>query len=242
MTNQKGSWDTADTDVSVTDGQINGTAYFVQEAMKADQLVVSAKSADGVGLYVVDAAAEGVEIIADAIVDLTRNQARIQFNNVAATKVAAPGVGDVALAKAMPAILCVTSADMVGSGEWLLQTTTEYATTRVQFERPIGFFQAVKHPLVNVMIAIDQAKSLTYTVTCAVEEEPEKAEELARMAKSSASDMAAFSASRAVQFHGGIGFTWECFVQLYFKRQMHNQVLFGDSKYQRFRLAEKLIG
>ena len=131
---------------------------------------------------------------------------------------------------------------MVGGGEWLLQTTTEYATTRVQFDRPLGFFQAVKHPLVNVMIDIDQAKSLTYNAACAYDEEPENAERLARMAKSAASDMAIFSASRAVQFHGGIGFTWECYVHLFFKRQMHNQVLYGDAKYQRAKLADLLMG
>ena len=92
------------------------------------------------------------------------------------------------------------------------------------------------------MIEIDQAKSLTYNAACAIDEEPENAEKLARMAKSAASDMAVFSASRAVQFHGGIGFTWECYVHLYFKRQMHNQILFGDARYQRSKLAEILMG
>ncbi|BFM16901.1 acyl-CoA dehydrogenase family protein [Maricurvus nonylphenolicus] len=242
MTNQKGSWETTDTDVSVINGKLSGTAYFVQDAQKADLLIVSAASSDGISLYAVDSNAEGINIIADGIIDLTRDQAHIVFDQVTATEIAGPGQGDKALTKAMPAILCITSADMVGAGEWLLQTTTEYATTRVQFERPIGFFQAVKHPLVNVMLEIDQAKSLTYAAACAYEEAPEQAEELSRMAKSRASDMAVFSANRAVQFHGGIGFTWECFVHLYFKRQMHNQVLYGDGKYQREKLAEHLIG
>jgi len=142
----------------------------------------------------------------------------------------------------MPAILCVISADMVGAGEWLLQTTAEYAKTRVQFDHPLGFFQAVKHPLVNVMIDIDRAKSLTYNAGCAVDEDPGDAMRLARMAKSAASDMAVFSSSRAVQFHGGIGFTWECHVHIFFKRQMHNHVLYGDGKYQRAKLATLLMG
>ena len=142
----------------------------------------------------------------------------------------------------MPAILCIVSADMVGAGEWLLQTTVEYAKTRIQFDHPLGFFQAVKHPLVNVMLQIDNAKSLTYQAACAFDHSPEKAEDSARMAKSEASDMAVFSSSRAVQFHGGIGFTWECYVHLFFKRQMHNQVMYGDAKYQRAELANSIIG
>tara|TARA_R110002072_G_scaffold51389_7_gene137955 strand:+ start:9447 stop:10577 length:1131 start_codon:yes stop_codon:yes gene_type:complete len=240
ITNEKGSWQATDTGVTAKDGKLSGTAYFVQDALKADVLVVSADSGNGVALYRVDPAADGVTIHADAIIDLTRDQAHISFDGAAAELLDAKGAE--ALTKAMPAILCITSADMIGSGEWLLQTTTEYAQTRVQFDRPLGFFQAVKHPLVNVMLAIDAAKSLTYNAACAIEEEPENALKLARMAKSAASDMAVFSSSRAVQFHGGIGFTWECFVHLFFKRQMHNHILYGDGKYQRALLADMLIG
>jgi alkylation response protein AidB-like acyl-CoA dehydrogenase len=240
VTNEKGSWDAADTDVTESGGKLSGTAYFVQDAQKADVLIVSAKTSQGVSLYRVDPAADNVTIHADGIIDLTRDQAHIEFTGAEAELLEADGAK--ALERALPAILCITSADMIGSGEWLLQTTTEYAKTRVQFERPLGFFQAVKHPLVNVMLAIDSAKSLTYNAACAIDEEPEEALRLARMAKSAASDMAVFSSSRAVQFHGGIGFTWECFVHLFFKRQMHNHILYGDGKYQRAKLADELIG
>jgi len=242
ITNKQGSWNALDTDVSVEGDKLRGTAYYVQDARKIEQLVVSAKNENGVGLYMVDINAEGVNLIPDSIVDLTRDQAHIELNNVSAMELATPGTGNTAIDKAMPAILCIVSADMVGAGEWLLQTTVEYAKTRVQFDRPLGFFQAVKHPLVNVMLDIDRAKSLTYNAACAVDTDPESAEKFARMAKSQASDMAVFSSSRAVQFHGGIGFTWECFVHLFFKRQMHNQVLYGDAKYHRAHLANMLIG
>ena len=240
ITNEKGSWEAADTDVSANGDTLTGTAYFVQDAQKADVLVVSAKTETGVALYRVDPTAAGVTLHADGIIDLTRDQAHITFDGAAAELLATDGAE--ALTKALPAILCITAADMIGSGEWLLQTTTEYAQTRVQFDRPLGFFQAVKHPLVNVMLAIDAAKSLTYNAACAIDEEPETALKLARMAKSAASDMAVFSSSRAVQFHGGIGFTWECYVHLFFKRQMHNHILYGDGKYQRAQLADLLMG
>ncbi|MBV1877305.1 MAG: acyl-CoA/acyl-ACP dehydrogenase [Pseudomonadales bacterium] len=242
ITNEKGSWEGSDTDVEFIDGKLSGTAYFVQDARKSEILVVAAKSAAGVGLYVVNADSTGITIEADSIIDLTRDQAHITFDKVSATEVAAAGDGDSAINQAMPSILCITAADMVGTGEWLLQTTVDYASTRIQFDRPLAFFQAVKHPLVNVMLAIDAAKSLTYNAACAISQEPENGEKLARMAKSAASDMAVFSSSRAIQFHGGIGFTWECFVHLFFKRQMHNQVLYGDAKYQRAKLADLLMG
>ena len=243
ITNQEGSWDASATDVSVNnDGSLSGTAYFVQDAKKVAQLVVSAASDKGVGLYLVDTTAGGVQIAADGIIDLTRDQAHIEFSNASAIELAAPGTGNLAIDQAMPAILSIVSADMVGAGEWLLQTTVEYAKTRVQFDRPLGFFQAVKHPLVNVMLDIDRSKSLAYNAACAYDTDPDNALRLAHMAKSQAGDMAVFSASRAVQFHGGIGFTWECFVHLFFKRQMHNQVLFGDAKYHRALLADMVMG
>ena len=247
ITNQQGSWEPTDTDVNIDNGQLNGTAWFVQDARKAEGLVVSARSAAGVGLYYVATDADGVTIAADGIIDLTRDQAHISFAGVTAIEVAAPGTGDTALAHALPAIQAVIAADMVGAGEWLLQTTVEYTNTRVQFDRPLGFFQAVKHPLVNVMLDIDRAKSLAYSAACAIDSDPERQEwantvKLAHMAKANASDMAVFASSRAVQFHGGIGFTWECYVHLFFKRQMHNQMLFGDAKYHRAILADMLIG
>ncbi len=109
---------------------------------------------------------------------------------------------------------------------------------RTQFDRLIGFFQAVKHPIVNVMIDVDRARSLTYAAACAIDSEPAEALRLARMAKAAASDAASFASSRSIQLHGGIGFTWECDVHIYVKRQKHNQFYFGDGPYQRAKIAE----
>ncbi len=249
ITNRHGSWDHEDTDVRVRASAglltLEGTAHYVQEAQKAEFFVVKAQAAEGVGLYIVDARAPGVRIVPDAIVDLTRDQGQVDFGGVtvpAHACIAKPGEGAKALAAAWPAMLLAVTADMVGAAEWQLQTTAEYARTRVQFDRPLGFFQAVKHPLVDMMLAIDEARSLLYDAAWAYDHAPEETDVCARMAKASASDMAAYCSGRSVQLHGGIGFTWECAVQLYFKRQKHNEVLFGDGSFQRAVLAEQLLG
>lgn len=247
ITNAEGSWEPEDTDVTATASAggvtLDGTASYVQDARKAGFFVVSAKSKQGVGLYAVPADTPGVTIRPDRIVDLTRDQARVTFAGVPVAKdgiVAAAPDGVAALRAATPAILTVIAADMGGAGEWQLQTTAEYARIRKQFDHPIGFFQAVKHPIVNMMLAVDDCRSQALNAACAIDTEPARAELLARMAKASASDAAAFCSNRSVQLHGGIGFTWEADVHIWFKRQLHNQQLFGDGLYQRAKIAEKL--
>jgi alkylation response protein AidB-like acyl-CoA dehydrogenase len=240
LVNSRGSWEPEDTDVEFAGGKLTGVASFVQDAQKVDHFLVKAHSGDGPGLYWVAKDAAGVTVKPDAIVDLTRDQACVEFAGAEAVEVGSDALA--ALAAAMPAIWTMTAADMVGAGEWELQTTTEYARTRKQFDREIGFFQAVKHPLVDVMVEIDQSKSLVYNAACAFDHEPENATRYAHMAKASASDMAIFASGRAVQFHGGIGFTWECYVHLYFKRQNHNAALWGDGAWHRARLAAILMG
>lgn len=222
---------------------LRGAAAFVQDARKVELFVVSARTEDGLALLVVARDAAGLVIRPDRIVDLTHDQATLVFDGVtvpADAVVAAPGAGAAALDAALPALLTIAAADLCGAAEWQLQTTAEYARVRKQFGRAIGFFQAVKHPIVNMMCAVDRARSLTYAAAAAVDHDPGDALRLARMAKAAASDAAAFCADRSVQLHGGIGFTWECDVHLYFKRQKHNQLLWGDGAYHRARIAEAL--
>jgi alkylation response protein AidB-like acyl-CoA dehydrogenase len=240
ISDRGGSWYPGDCDVSYAQGVLNGTASFVQDPRKAERLLVSARGADGLQLFWVDATADGVSLLPDHIADLTRDQGRVSFDGVAAHRVAADGLA--ALEAAMPALWTLLAADMVGAAEWQLQTTAEYARSRRQFDRPLGFFQAVKHQLVDVMVRVDESKSLVYAAACAVDCEPARARSVAHMAKASASDAAAAAASRSVQCHGGIGFTWECHVHLYFKRQQHSRLLWGDAAWHRARLADLVIG
>ena len=238
-------WD--DTGITATksgkDFTLRGAASFVQDARKVGLFLVSAKAPDGLGLFAIPADAPGVKIRPDQIVDLTHDQATVELDGVtvpADAVVAAPGKAAAVLDAALPTILTIVAADLCGAAEWQLQTTAEYARVRSQFGHPIGFFQAVKHPIVNMMCAVDRARSLVYAAAATIDNDPKDALRLARMAKAAASDTAAFCADRSVQLHGGIGFTWECDVHLYFKRQKHHQLLWGDGTHHRARLAEAL--
>ena len=246
-TDKDGSLDPSRTDVTATRSGANlvleGTASFVQDASKVDAFLVSARDGASVVLVAVSKTAPGVTVMADRIVDLTRDQAHVRFERVsvpAEDVVATEGIDT--LTRATPFLLTLIAADLVGIAEWQLKTTCEYAKTRQQFERPIGAFQAVKHPLVDMMLGIDQARSLVYAAAAACDAESSRAMTLARMAKSKASDVGAFASGRSVQLHGGIGFTWECDVHIFFKRSMHGQALFGDGAYQRKMLADILVG
>jgi alkylation response protein AidB-like acyl-CoA dehydrogenase len=244
-TGEAADWESANADVTAGESGggfvLEGSAHFVQDARKAGFFVVAARAKGGTLLARVEADAPGLRIEADRITDLTRDQASLALAGVevkAADVLAPPGSADEAITKALPAILTLVAADVCGAGEWQLQTTAEYARTRKQFDHAIGFFQAVKHPIVNMMIDIDRAKSLVYAAACAIDHEPAQALRLARMAKAAASDAAQFLSGRSIQLHGGIGFTWECDVHIWAKRQQHNQFLWGDGTWHRARLAD----
>lgn len=247
ITDARGSWEPEDTDVTATEEdrglRLVGRACFVQDAFKAGALVVNARLGEERVLCAVPAEADGVRLSQDHIHDLTRDQATVAFQGVrvdASDVITRDAVR--ALGEAWPSLLVTVSADLCGSAEWQLQTTVEYAKTRKQFDRPIGFFQAVKHPLADAMVLIDRARSLVYNAACLVDIGDDGAPRAARMAKSAASDAGRFASDRSVQLHGGIGFTWESDVHLFFKRSMHDQALYGDSVHQRRKLADLVIG
>jgi len=241
---QFGSWDHGASELEIEGNRLNGSVHFVQDAQKVDYFLVNAKRDGDTTLLAVPANLGGLSIEPNTIIDLTRDQARLHFDQVQIEDmhvVSASGKGLEALHRATPAMLVMTSADMCGAAEWQLQTTAEYARTRKQFDRNLGFFQAVKHPLVDFMVAIDTARPLLYNAACAIDHEPDNAERYARMAKAAANDAAAFGSKKSVQLHGGIGFTWESFVHIYLKRQMHSQTLLGDAAWQREKLAELVL-
>jgi alkylation response protein AidB-like acyl-CoA dehydrogenase len=243
--NQHGSWEHDASELTFEEGKLSGTLYFVQDAQKVDYFLINAKRDGETTLIVVPANLPGLTIQPDTILDLTRDQASLKFDQAEIEEsqiVSIPGKAIEAMNTALPALLTLVCADMCGAAEWQLQTTAEYARTRKQFDRNLGFFQAVKHPLADFMVAIDLARSHLYNAVCAIDHEAGSAEQFARMAKSAANDAAGFGSKKSVQLHGGIGFTWESAVHIYLKRQLHSQTLWGDAAYQRQKLAELILG
>jgi alkylation response protein AidB-like acyl-CoA dehydrogenase len=247
ITPESGSWEPGDCGITATrqgnEYVLNGSAHFVQDAFKAELFVATARTGDELLLFTLPSDRLGASLEQNHIHDLTRDQGTLRLADVRlAPEEIVSHQGEGVLNCAWPGLLVLISADLCGTSEWQLQTTAEYAKTRKQFDHPLGFFQAVKHPLVNAMVEIDRARSLLYRAACCIDSGSPESPEAAYMAKSAASDAGAFTSDRSVQLHGGIGFTWECDVHIYFKRSMHNQALLGDGVHQRRKLADRLIG
>ena len=137
----------------------------------------------------------------------------------------------------------LVAAEATGSTAACLDTVVDYLKTRKQFGRLIGSYQALKHPTVDILCGMDAARSLIYHAATVVTDGPldTDAEIACRMAKAQAGDALIFAGDRAVQFHGGMGFTYECDAQLYIRRAQWSQQQFGDAYHHRKRLAALLL-
>lgn len=177
-------------------------------------------------------------------IDETRRSARVNFSGVRVPLDSLlPGDGRAALREMTLLGALLYAAEATGSASACLNLTVDYLKTRVQFGRPIGAYQALKHPAVEVLCALDAARSFIYHGAALVGEGllGEEAEVACRMAKAQASEALAFAADRAVQFHGGMGFTYECDAQLYIRRAQWSRQVFGDAYHHRKRLAALLL-
>jgi alkylation response protein AidB-like acyl-CoA dehydrogenase len=142
------------------------------------------------------------------------------------------------LARVIERATVALCAEMCGGAQKVLDMTTEYAKIRVAFGRPIGAYQGVKHKLADMLVDVENAKSLTYYAAWAVDERAPEAALAASMAKAYCTDAYREVASHGIQLHGGIGFTWEHDMHLYFKRAKSSEVTFGDATYHRERVAQ----
>jgi len=239
------SWDPADVQLqaSKTEGgfQITGRKSFVSDAGVADLIVCVAKVGSDLALFAVPAKASGVSIKPTAALDATRKLYDVTFESVtvAAEDVLATGeAARAALERSMQVGSLVVCADMLGGMQWIIENTAEYAKTRQQFGKVIGSFQAVQHMCADMLLWTESARSAIYFAAWALDAEPENAERAVATAKIYTSDASREVANRGMQVHGGIGFTWEHNLQLYYKRSKASEILFGDASYHRARLAD----
>jgi len=242
------SWDAAVVKLGAArDGghfSVTGRKLFVPDAATADLLICVARDGDGLALLPVERGAEGVHVRAMPSMDATRKVYEVGFEGVRVAGRDALGAdGDArrALEGALEVATAALCAEMVGGMQWVLDATVEYAKTRQQFGRPIGSFQAVQHQCADMLLMTESARSAAYYAAWALTEGDPAARGAVSVAKAYCSDAFREVANRGVQVHGGIGFTWEHDLQLYYKRSKSSETLFGDATFHRERLARLVV-
>ena len=209
-----------------------GSKQLVPFAELADLIVVGLA---GGKLGLVERGASGVEIGLVDAADLTRRLNDVTFSDAPCSVLD----GDAAAARHVRDVgLVLAAADAFGGGQRCVDMSVEYAKTREQFGVVIGQFQALKHQLANMALAMEPCRGLYWYAAHAIDHAPEEAERTAAIAKAHITDRFMQVARDAVEVHGGIGFTWECDVQIWFKRAMFDRAFLGNPAFHRERSVE----
>ena len=237
---------------------LKGTLRYVPDGHTADLLIVAARAENssgenGISLFVLPASTTGVQRTWLPTMDQTRKQAEIVLNNVEVSTSALlgdEGQGWPALNKTLQLAQIAVAAEQMGGAQQALDLTVEYTNGRYQFNRPVASFQGMKHKAADMMLKAESARSAVYYAACiaheALSEEGNAAlaaelPEAAAIAKAYCSDAFFFNAGCGIQMFGGVGFTWEYDIQLYFKRAKSSETLLGNGAYHREQLAKQLL-
>jgi len=229
--------------------KLSGTKLFVPDAHTADLLIVAGRApgstgAEGVSLFLVDAKAPGVSTTLLKTMDQTRKLCEVALRDVSvpAERLLGPaGQGWKLLERVTDRGKVGLCAEMCGGAQKVLEMSVDYAKVREQFGRPIGSFQAIQHKCANMLVEVESSKSATYYAAWAVANDVPEGPLAAAMAKAYCSDAYRHTAGEGIQIHGGIGFTWEHDMHIYFKRAKSSEVTFGDATWNR-EIVAQLIG
>jgi alkylation response protein AidB-like acyl-CoA dehydrogenase len=216
---------------------LDGEKTLVLDGRSADALLVVARTDSGLELLRVNANASGLTRTAIPPLDLTRRLARVTFANTPATRISS---GDqTAKFERVLAFTCAAlAAEQVGGAQKCLEMATDYAKSRLQFGRPIGSYQAIKHKCAEMLVSVEMAKSAATNALFVAAARESDFVEAAALAKAYCSEAYFHAAADNIQIHGGMGFTWEAAPHLYFKRAKSSELLFGDSAHHREELAK----
>ncbi|MCA1831605.1 MAG: acyl-CoA dehydrogenase family protein [Actinomycetota bacterium] len=216
---------------------ITGEKRFVTDGTTAERFIVAARAGGEVGLFVTEPGAH-VTATPVVLIDQTRRVADVRFDSTRAELLG--DLGWVPVQRVLDRIAAGLAAEMLGGAERVLELSVAYAKDRVQFDRPIGSFQAVKHRAADMLLDVESLRSAVYYAAWALERDHADASLAASMAKAYASDAFRRVAASGIQIHGGIGFTWEHDMHLYFKRAKVSEAAFGDGVWHRERMAQLL--
>jgi alkylation response protein AidB-like acyl-CoA dehydrogenase len=206
-------------------------------------LIVAARTGDGVDLFLVPADAPGVTATRLETMDMTRKQATVELDGVAVgpdDRLGGPGSGAATLDRLADVAAIALAYEQLGGAEACLEMSVAYARERIQFGRPIGSFQAIKHKCADMLVEVESARSSAHYAGRMLADGGEDLGVAAAVAKAYCSDAFFHVAAETIQVHGGIGFTWEHDAHLYFKRAKTDQLLFGDPTEWRAKLATRL--
>lgn len=226
---------------------ISGKKFFVPDAEVADLIICAAKTnstEDGVTLFAVDRTREGVNITPLRTMDQTRSIYEVSFESVRVDQscvIGSEGGAWPVIGGALDLAAVGLSAQMVGGARSVLEMCVEFLKTREQFGRKIGSFQSLQHRSADMLLLTESAKSAVYAASCAASDDAPDLPVLASIAKAYTSEAYVWIAGEGIQLHGGMGFTWEHDVHLYYKRACADATTLGDAAYHRRRLAG-LIG
>jgi alkylation response protein AidB-like acyl-CoA dehydrogenase len=229
--------------VTVTaDGDaLSGTVTQVVDGGIADVLLVAARGSDGVALYAVHTEVAGVQRTPLATLDLTRSEANVTFSDAPAQVIAGPDETARILDHALQVGAALLAVEQVGAAQHLLDLSVEYAKSRLQFGRPIGSFQGVKHRLADLLVDVEHARSTAYHAIWALTDGSDDPALATSVAQAVSSAALSHVATDTIQVHGGIGFTWEHQAHLYYKRAATDAVLLGGAEEHRDRVAAMVL-
>jgi alkylation response protein AidB-like acyl-CoA dehydrogenase len=244
FTEDNGRWDEGGITTTATragDGwTLDGHKMFVLDGHVANLLVVAARTPAGLSLFAVEGDAPGLTRTPLATMDQTRKQARLELAGTPGRLIGADGGASAGLSRTLDLAAVALAAEQVGGAQRCLDMSVEYAKERVQFGRPIGSFQAIKHKCADMLLEVESAKSAAYYAGWAAAESSDELPVVASLAKAYCSDAYFHAAAENIQIHGGIGFTWEHDAHLYFKRAKSSELLLGDPTYHRELLAQRI--
>jgi alkylation response protein AidB-like acyl-CoA dehydrogenase len=223
---------------------LSGTKLFVHDAHTADALVVAARTGpgpDGISLFLLPRGTRGLEVTLLPTMDQTRKLCEVTCSDVTVgpdALLGAAGGGWAPLARVLDRATVALCAEMCGGAQKVLDMTVEYAKIRQAFGRPIGSYQGVKHRAADMLVDVENSKSITYYAAWALDEGSPEGPLAVSMAKAYVSDAYRRVSAAGIQLHGGIGFTWEHDLHLYFKRAKGSEFTFGDATHHRERVAQ----
>lgn len=220
--------------------RLSGTKTGVLDALSAQWLLVSATCGGEPGVFLLrrDALADDA-LQREVLIDESRRSYRLVLDGTPAVRLA--GDAAAALRSTFQLGALLLAADMAGGVQGCLDLTLDYLRTRTQFGKPIGGYQALKHPTVDIFVASEQGRSLLYHAATVFDGVSEASEIATRMAKTHCGATYTHGADRSIQFHGAIGFTYECHAQLFFRRAQWGESQFGDGRHHRRALAGLLL-